>query len=166
MITITTNFDEVVKQFNDFVKKKERELQKVAQLTPRQVGKLIKDEIVSVIKEEELVASSQLLKSVSVTGLRASTQMSEASVGSSSPYARFVEEGRKPGGRMPPRAEIYDWMIQKGIEPSERGAYLIAKKIADDGIPAKRPFEKGVNRAESKIDREIEIILNKTLTKD
>lgn len=165
-MTITTNLDDVVKQLRAFIARREAELKQVAERTPRQVGKLIKDEIISVMREEGMVASGSLLRSVSVTGLRASTGMSEAFVGSSSPYAKFVEEGVKAGGKQPPRDKIYNWMIQKGMEPSERGAYLISRKIAETGIPARHPFEKGVARAEPKIDHEIDIILKKTLKKD
>ncbi|CAN5183264.1 hypothetical protein BH09PAT1_BH09PAT1_8860 [soil metagenome] len=164
-MNITTNFDEVVKQFKDFVAKREKELQKVAEITPRRLGQLIKNEVIESIRAEGLVASGDLLKSVSVTGLRASTHMSEASVGSSSPYAKFVEEGVRPGS-MPPTAKIYQWMINKeGMEASESGAYLIARKIKEKGIPAKHPFAKGVEKANSKIDRELQIILNDTLRK-
>lgn len=163
---IVTNLDDVIKQFNAFIAKKERELKKVAEITPRQVGQLIKNEVVESIRRESLVASGDLLNSVSVTGLRASTNMSEATVGSSSPYARYVEEGVRAGGKMPPTSAIYDWMINKGIQPSETGAYLIARKIQEKGIEPRRPFEKGVQNAEGKIDNEINIILNKTLTKD
>lgn len=166
MITIKTNLDEVVKEFKQYINKKEAQINQIAVLTPRQVGKVIKDEIISVMREENMVASSSLLRSVSVTGLRASTNMSEAFVGSSSPYAKFVEEGVNPGGKMPPTAKIYRWMIQKGMDASESGAYLIARKIARDGIPAKRPFQRGAERADAKIEHELNIILKKTLTKD
>ena len=163
---ITTNMDDVIKQFNTFIARKEAQIKKLSVLTPRQVGQVIKTEIMKSIVSEKLVASGDLLKSISVTGLRASTQMSEETVGSSSPYARFVEEGVRAGGRMPPRDKIYDWMIQKGMQPSERGAFLIAKKISETGIPARKPFEKGIENAESKIEHEIQILVNKTITKD
>jgi len=51
---------------------------------------------------------------------------------------RFVDEGRKPGGKFPPKTAILRWMRQKGI--SARGiskdslAFLIGRKIARDGI--------------------------------
>lgn len=163
---ITTNLDDVVRQFHKFVAEKEAQLKKASEMTPRQVGRLVKNEVIDAIRKEKLVASGSLLKSISVTGLRASTQMSEATVGSSSPYAKYVEEGVRAGGKMPPVNEIYQWMINKGIEPSESGAYLIARKIRDRGIPPKKVFEQGVHNAEGKIDYEINIILNKTLTKN
>lgn len=163
---IVTNLDDVIKQFHAFVAKKELELKKVAELTPRQIGQLVKTEVLESIRKEGLVASGDLLKSVSVTGFRASTQMSEATVGSSSPYARYVEEGVRAGGKMPPKNVIYEWMINKGMQPSESGAYAIAKQIQEKGIEPKKPFEKGVQNAEGKIDREMDIILSKTLMKD
>lgn len=161
---ITTNLDEVIKELNKFISQKEKQLEKVADLTPRELGRLIKNEVVESIRREGLVASGDLLKSVSVTGVRASTQMREATVGSSSPYAQSVEEGTKPRSRTPRVSEIYNWMIDKGMQPSEMGAFLIARKIHEKGIPARKPFEKGVQAAEGKIDHEMTIILNKTVT--
>lgn len=166
MIRVKSNSDEIVQQFRAFIKKKEHEIQKIAEIIPIRLGQLVKNEAIESIKNEGLVASGKLVKSISVTGLRASTMMREATVGSSSPYAKYVEEGVRAGGKMPPTDKIYEWMIQKGMEPSERGAYLISKKIAEKGIPARRPFEKGVEKAKSKINHEIQIILNETLTKD
>lgn len=166
MTTIKTNLDDVIKQLREFIDRRENELKQVAKLTPRQVGKVIKDEIIAEIREQGLIASGQLVRSVSVTGVRSSNLLSEAFVGSSSPYAKFVEEGVKSGGKMPPTQAIYRWMIHKGMEASESGAYLIARKIARDGIDPKRPFEKGVERGRAKIDHEMEILLNKTLKKD
>src|SRR5574343_541938 len=107
MIVIKTNLNEVVEQARAFIKRREAEVKKIASETPRRVGQIIKTEIISVIREQNLIASGDLLKSVSVTGLRASSKMYEATVGSSSPYAKFVEEGARPSGKMPPRDAIY-----------------------------------------------------------
>ena len=56
-------------------------------------------------------------------------------VGSTSPYAAYVEFGTRP--HWPPVDAIEDWCEVKGI-PVE-AAFLIARKIAERGTPA-RPF--------------------------
>lgn len=64
-------------------------------------------------------------------------------------YWKYVENGRKPG-KFPPIANIRKWIDAKpvvprpanGIKPSkEQLAFLIARKIARDGIPAGKQFE-------------------------
>lgn len=163
---ITTNLTAVVKQLRTFFARKERQIYKLAELTPKQVGLLVKNEVVESIRREGLVASGDLLNSVTVSGLVGSTQLHSATVGSSSPYAKFVEEGVRAGGKMPPVDAIYRWMVNKGMQPSESGAYLVARKIQERGLPARKPFEKGVRNAQGKINGELQIILNKTLTKN
>lgn len=60
------------------------------------------------------------------------------------PYARIVEEGRRPGAAMPPPGSLMDWMRRAGItsgmtEAQARGVeYVIRRKIGRDGIPARR----------------------------
>lgn len=60
-------------------------------------------------------------------------------------YFKYVEEGRKPG-RRPPTDRILDWIRVKPVIPREDSkgripteeslAYLIARKIGNEGIPA------------------------------
>lgn len=60
-------------------------------------------------------------------------------------YWRYVEHGRRPGAKWPPRKAIEEWIRVKpviprvinGIKPTERSlAFLIARKISRDGIKA------------------------------
>lgn len=61
-------------------------------------------------------------------------------------YWRWVEEGRKPGGKFPPPDKILEWIKVKPIlpEPDKEGrvptpeqlSYLIGRKIANSGITA------------------------------
>lgn len=60
-------------------------------------------------------------------------------------YAAAVEFGRRPGGRMPPRAALLPWMRRAGIPPS---AYFpVARAIAVRGIPGRFPFRDGIRAA-------------------
>lgn len=62
------------------------------------------------------------------------------------PYWKYVEHGRPPGGKFPPRQAIIGWIQAKPIlpKPDARGklptvqslAFLIGRKIAVEGIPA------------------------------
>ena len=60
-------------------------------------------------------------------------------------YWKYIEGGRKPGGKMPPQAPILKWIQDKGIKPKEDNitndqlSFLIRRKIARDGIKPK-PF--------------------------
>lgn len=60
-------------------------------------------------------------------------------------YWKYVEYGRRPGAKWPPRKAIEEWIRVKpviprvinGIKPTERSlAFLIARKIGRDGIKA------------------------------
>lgn len=52
-------------------------------------------------------------------------------------YGLYVNDGRKPGSKMPPAQPISDWMKAKGIE--QKYLYPIRRKIGRDGIKP-RPF--------------------------
>lgn len=55
-------------------------------------------------------------------------------------YARYVDEGRKPNSKWPPKKPIDDWMTQKGIRArnmtKDQLSFLIRRKIGIRGIAA------------------------------
>lgn len=64
-------------------------------------------------------------------------------------YWRYVEYGRRPG-KMPPIDNIEEWIRVKPVVPdamngkiptSRQLAFMIARKIGREGIPARRPLE-------------------------
>lgn len=64
-------------------------------------------------------------------------------------YWKYVEYGRRPGKR-PPASAIEEWIRIKPVIPDAQGgripttkqlAFLISRKIGNEGIPAKRPLE-------------------------
>lgn len=79
-----------------------------------------------------------------------------AQVYSTSPYASVIEWGRRPGARMPPVKAIAAWVARKGLvsgrtqsdrEGAAAGlAFAIARKIARQGLPAKRVLERARQR--------------------
>ena len=69
------------------------------------------------------------------------------------PYWKYVEYGRRPNQKRPPTEVIEKWITEKNIcitpdprtnkIPSTKSvAYVIARKIGRDGIPAKKPLTK------------------------
>lgn len=69
------------------------------------------------------------------------------------PYWKYVEYGRRPNQKRPPMEVIEKWITEKNIRitpdprtnkiPSTKSvAYVIARKIGRDGIPAKKPLTK------------------------
>lgn len=57
-------------------------------------------------------------------------------------YADFTDEGRKPGGKMPPIKDLLKWIRRKNIKlpdgfTQEGFAFAVARKIAKDGTEGK-----------------------------
>lgn len=67
-------------------------------------------------------------------------------------YWRYVEDGRRAGGKMPPITAIENWIKAKPVIPrmDSRGrtptvrqlAFLIARSISIKGIEPKKPFQR------------------------
>tara|TARA_X000000368_G_scaffold97531_3_gene74977 strand:- start:6636 stop:7082 length:447 start_codon:yes stop_codon:yes gene_type:complete len=79
-----------------------------------------------------------------------------------SEYWYVVNYGRKPGSKRPPIRPILDWMKVKGIkdEGGERKtkslAWVIAKKIGDEGIQGTNFFWETINSIVPLITKDIE----------
>ena len=78
------------------------------------------------------------------------------SAGSPQPYAPVMEEGRRPGAKMPPVDAIKLWVVRKlGIPPEEADgvAFVIARSIARKGIEGKHMFKEGLEASEPHINK-------------
>lgn len=114
-------------------------------------AEVVHDEIISAMRRENTIASGDLMRSVTVGTMQASTEAFTLAVGSESRYASDIEFGM-PAGRNITMSDIYQWMIFKqGLEPSFRAAYLIARKLRKAGYEGRHVFEKGLTAAEPKI---------------
>ena len=71
-------------------------------------------------------------------------------------YARFVEEGRRPG-KMPPVAAIAGWAARHGIEPS--AAFLIARSIGRRGTKPRPYLIPAFQKNRALINRELGPVL-------
>ncbi len=87
-------------------------------------------------------------------------------VASRVPYARYVEFGRRAGGRIPPWREgspLYRWVAHKLESRNgdfESVAFLVARAIARRGIPGRRMFARAFEDNQSRIDRRIRELLD------
>jgi hypothetical protein len=82
------------------------------------------------------------------TELRGTPARREAVVASSAFYAPIVEVGRQPG-RWPSLAPIMLWVRRKlhvSDQDAPSVAYLVARKIGEQGTPGAHMFEWGVER--------------------
>ena len=76
-------------------------------------------------------------------------------VGTPLVYGIVMEEGRKPGARMPPVDAIKLWVVRKlGIpaDEAEGVAWAVAKSIAKKGIEGKHMFKEGLEVSEPHIN--------------
>ena len=72
-------------------------------------------------------------------------------VGPSARYGVVVERGRRPKRRWPPRAALRGWARRHGIP--ERALFLIARKIGQQGTPARPFLEPALRKNEARIQR-------------
>ena len=61
-------------------------------------------------------------------------------------YFKYIENGRKPGSKMPPVSAISQWITKKQILPRNREtlpqmSFVIARSIGKKGIPGKNYLE-------------------------
>lgn len=69
-------------------------------------------------------------------------------------HYKFVDEGRRPGAKFPPRVKIEQWIKRKGIKSDisiKQLAFLISRKISRDGISATNIYTEEVQRIRNKI---------------
>ena len=77
-------------------------------------------------------------------------------VGTPLVYGIVMEEGRKPGAKMPPVDAIKLWVVRKlGIPPEDADsvAFLVARSIARKGIEGKHMFREGLEVSEQPINQ-------------
>lgn len=94
---------------------------------------------------DDKIATGELLNSVSYRVTQNGTVFQVTL--SLADYWKYIEEGRRPGGKLPPPSAILSWIIAKPVlpRPNDKGkvpkpeqlAWAIAKSIQVKGIPAK-----------------------------
>lgn len=93
------------------------------------------------------------------------------SVESNQNYAIVMEEGRRPGGKMPPAEPIERWVELKArrgdLSLGERTvrsvAFVIRRKIARDGTPAHKFFAKAKTLARRILHQQVDAALERAM---
>ena len=110
------------------------------------------------------VASGNLVNSIHANSVSETQDGYDLSI-SAVDYAKYVEDGRKPG-KFPPPPAIQSWVKIKF--PSENAikqnqiAFLIGRKIARFGIPPGNYLDQAVNQVFPKYN----VLLNDAIEKD
>jgi hypothetical protein len=137
-------------------------MEKIAPGMANKVGVILDTAVKDQIHAANAIASTDFIKSVSSQVLFSTTEYF-VEIGSDNIAAPFIEKGRRAGG-FPPVDRIYKWMVDKGLNATRSGAFLIARKIAERGYEPRHVFELGLKEATSKINRSIGKILESELS--
>lgn len=130
----------------------------------------VKDKYQQNLASDDATASGVLINSVKYI-LDFRENMFEVSL-SLAEYWKYVEYGRRAGGKFPPPSAIRKWIEVKPIlpRPMKNGklptlnqlTYLISRKIAEKGIRPRNILEKTLEE----INREYEEKISEALTQD
>ncbi len=94
-----------------------------------------------------MAATSLLINSVKADQLDENTWQVAPHV----EYARYVLEGRRPGGRMPPWRAIADWLKVKRLGSDRAAAWAVARAIQRRGIKARDYLTPVAQRTETRL---------------
>lgn len=116
-------------------------------------------------------ATGNLIKSIRPLDIKYSNNQMTLSISLAS-YWKYVENGRKPG-KFPPMNNILDWIKIKPVIPRPMNglkpptepqlAFLIARKIARDGIKPGNQFEEALKLSWTKWEQPISNAISKDL---
>lgn len=136
----------------------------------QEYGKELQELYKSKLSSFDAVASGELINSVKYIYVRNKTTF-EISL-SVLEYWKYVEYGRRPGGKFPPPSAIRKWIEIKPVlpRPMKNGklptlnqlTYLISRSIAEKGIRPKNILERSVEE----INREYDEKISEALTLD
>lgn len=116
-------------------------------------------------------ATGNLIKSIRPLDIKYSNNQMTLSISLAS-YWKYVENGRKPG-KFPPINKILNWIKVKPVIPRPMNglkpptepqlAFLIARKIARDGIKPGNQFEEALKLSWTKWEQPISNAISKDL---
>ena len=103
-------------------------------------GDEIVNEFVKIMKTEDRLASGRLAKSMKAKIIDNKKGYGIRLLAAN--YYKFVDEGRKPGGKMPPMKAISKWASIRGI--SQDRVWAIRKSIQQNGIKPANITSRGI----------------------
>ena len=107
----------------------------------------------SLLKRDNKKATGNLISSIQPLELDFAADRYTGSISLAS-YWKYVEYGRRKGGKFPPFNKILEWVRVKpviprpinGIKPTEKQlTFLICRKIARDGIEAGNQYKEALD---------------------
>ena len=81
-------------------------------------------------------------------------------------YARYVLEGRRPGGKLPPWRAIADWLKVKRLDSSPRAAWAVARAIRQRGIKGRDYVTPVVKRTRDRLAERAPAAIAEAMTGD
>lgn len=124
----------------------------------------------SILIRDNKKASGNLISSIKPITISFKNNKLEGSISLAS-YWKYVEYGRKPG-KFPPPNDILKWVKIKpvlprplnGIKPTEKQlAFLISRKIANNGIKPGNQFSEALDIAWKKYENDISKAISQDL---
>ncbi|RYY51486.1 MAG: hypothetical protein EOO06_00340 [Chitinophagaceae bacterium] len=111
------------------------------------LGEQYVDELKKALLSQDKKASGNLIKSLKSKLIKKADSYSMVITGAD--YLKFVDGGRKPGGKLPPVKKIIKWAELRNIKingkSSEQVGWMIAKSIQKKGIePTNIIYEAGI----------------------
>lgn len=131
-------------------------------------GEKITDTMIDTLISKDKIATGNLIQSITYQ-----TQQSEegAFVKISVPgYGKFVDEGRRPGDKMPPIQPILEWIKVRRIRTPEytqpQLAWAIAKSIAKRGIRPTPFIQNSIEFALANFGKELDAVAGPAIAAD
>lgn len=122
-----------------------------------QIGKLLISELIKNLIQMDKVASGKLINSLDYQVIETIEGVFLELV--SEDYLYNVDKGRQPG-KMPPLMEIKEWNKIRGLErgklTEDQLAFVVARGIGRNGIPATNVIQKSIDNIYSSIDKLID----------
>lgn len=146
------------KEINKFVRKKGNESKRILSTNLKKLGK---------------VSSGQTLNSLEVRFFTTASNFGFRLL--ASPVIDFIDQGRKPGGKMPPPGSMIEWIKRKGLTginakgkpiPITSLEYVMRRSIAIKGIPATNILSKTFDPFTKDIDDNLETFFKKDIESD
>lgn len=119
------------------------------QIALKVFGEEYVEEMGAILRKKDKIATRELIESIDTKVLKTGFGTSYTLKIIAAKHLKYVDEGRRPGGKAPPIAPIKAWARVKGLP--EGLAFPIAKKIGEDGIKPTHVIKKALEKVTTNI---------------